>query len=198
MGAGRGARRAGPRGPAAGLRHAIWTSAPVRDLGLVDLVAVVVRRRETRSGADGAIDIDDTAADATDQMMVIVADAILESRRRTSGLNPTNQALGDQHAECVVDRLKRDGADLGPHRLGNGIGSDVRPPRDGAQNSQSLRRHLDTALSKEVCRVGRHTRDVRSHSGVIQIFDTSSIVAYPLLRFGHDFLRAFMKFRGSR
>ena len=57
-----------------GLRHAIRTAPPVRDLGLIDLVAPVVDRSETGSGADRAVDVDHTAADSTDQMMVVVVD----------------------------------------------------------------------------------------------------------------------------
>ena len=65
----------------ASLGEAIRTATPVRDLGFVDLVAPVVDRRETRGGADHAVDVDHTAADSADQMMVVVADPILEARR---------------------------------------------------------------------------------------------------------------------
>jgi hypothetical protein len=57
------------------------TAPPVDDLGLVDLVAFVVDRRETGREADGAVDVDGTSADAADQMVVVVADPILEARR---------------------------------------------------------------------------------------------------------------------
>jgi hypothetical protein len=64
-----------------GLSQAIRTASPVGDLGLVYLVAHVVDRRETGGGADRAVDVDQTAADSTDQMVVVVADAILEASR---------------------------------------------------------------------------------------------------------------------
>ena len=115
-----------------GLRRHIRTAAPVGDLGLVDLVAPVVDRRETRRGADRAVDVDHAAADSTDQMVVVVADPILEARRRSGGLNAPDQPLGDQQAERVVHRLQRDRADLGPDGLGHAVGRDVgltrRPP----------------------------------------------------------------------
>jgi hypothetical protein len=63
------------------LRQAIRTAPPVGDLGLVDLVPPVVARRETGGGADRAVDVDHTAADSADQMMVVVADPILEASR---------------------------------------------------------------------------------------------------------------------
>ena len=64
-----------------GLSQAIRTATPVGDLGLVDCIAHVLDRRETGGGADGAIDVYHAAANATDQMVVIVADAILETSR---------------------------------------------------------------------------------------------------------------------
>jgi hypothetical protein len=57
------------------------TATPVDDLGLVDRVTAVVGRREAGSGADRAVDIDQTAADSTDQMVMVVADPILETSR---------------------------------------------------------------------------------------------------------------------
>jgi ribosomal protein L14 len=56
---------------------ALGASTPVRDVRFVDLVAVVVRRRETRRRSNGAVDVDETAAVATDEVMVVVIDAIL-------------------------------------------------------------------------------------------------------------------------
>jgi len=63
------------------LRQAIGTSPPVGHLGFVDLVAHVIGRRQTRSRPDRAIDIDHAAADSADQMMMVVADPILEAGR---------------------------------------------------------------------------------------------------------------------
>ena len=120
-----------------GLGLTIRTAAPVGDLGLVDLVALVVGRREAGRGADRAVDVDHAAADATDQMMVVVADAILEARRRPGGLNAPDEALGDQDAEGVVHRLERDGTDLGPDDLGHAVGRDVGLTRDRPQHRQT-------------------------------------------------------------
>jgi len=89
-------------------------------------------------------------------MVVVVADALLETSRRAGGLNAPDKVLGDQDAEGVVHRLERDGTDLGPDGLGHGVGRDVGLARDRPQDSQSLGRHLDTALPKEVSRVSCH------------------------------------------
>jgi hypothetical protein len=63
------------------LSYAIGTAPPVGDLSLVDLVTSIVCRRETGGGAGSAIDIDHTAADSADQMVVVVTDPILEASR---------------------------------------------------------------------------------------------------------------------
>jgi len=66
-------------GRGSGLGQALRTTPPVGDLGLVYLVAHVVNRRQTGRGADRARDVDHTAADSANQMMVVVADPILEA-----------------------------------------------------------------------------------------------------------------------
>jgi hypothetical protein len=64
-----------------GLGRALGTASPVRDLGLVDFETLAVGRREAGGRADRAIDGDDAAAGAADQVMVVVADAILLASR---------------------------------------------------------------------------------------------------------------------
>ena len=139
------------------MSEAIRAAPPVRDLGLLDLVAAVVGRVQTRGLADRAVDVDHAPTDSADQMVMVVADAILEARRRSRGLNAPDQPFGDQNAERVVDRLERDGTDLGAHSLGHSVGGDVRLTRYSPQNRQPLGSDLNSALPKEVCRVSRHT-----------------------------------------
>jgi hypothetical protein len=61
--------------------QAIRTTPPISDFGLVDFEALGIHRRETRRGADRALDVDDAAADAADQVVVVVAHPVLEPRR---------------------------------------------------------------------------------------------------------------------
>jgi hypothetical protein len=61
--------------------QAIRTATPIGDLGLVDLIALVVARGETRGGADCAVHVNHTPAASTNQMMVVVPDTILEASR---------------------------------------------------------------------------------------------------------------------
>ena len=139
-----------------GLGHAFRTAPPVGNFRFVDFVAPGVRRRQARSKAHRAIDVDHAAADPTDQMMVVVSDAGLEASRRAGRLNAPDDAFTDQDAERVVHRLERDGPNLGPDGLGHGVGGDVGLTRDCPQDRQSLGRHLDTALPKEISRRSGH------------------------------------------
>ena len=87
---------------------------------------------------------------------MVVADPIFEAGRRSGGLNAPDQSLGDEEAERVVDRLQRDGADLGPDGLGHGVGRDVGLTGDRAQDRQPLGGDLDTAFTKEGRRIRTH------------------------------------------
>jgi hypothetical protein len=138
------------------LRQAVRAAAPVGDFGFVDLVALVVGRRQAWRGADGTVDVDHAAADPADQMVMVVADAGFETSRGPGRLNPPDESFANQQAEGVVHRLERDGADLGPHNLGHAIGGDMRLDRDRPQDSQSLGGDLKTALTKQIRRVGHH------------------------------------------
>ena len=124
-------------------------AAPVDDLGLVDLVPRVVGRGQARRGTDGAVDVDHAAAGATDQMVVVVADPILVARRRPGGLDAPEQTHVGQHADGVVHRAARDGADVGPDDLDHVVGGEVGPARHRPQHGQALRGDLETLLPKE-------------------------------------------------
>jgi hypothetical protein len=136
--------------------EAFGAETPVDDLGLVYREALGVLRDETRRSADGAVDVGGPAADATDRMVVVVADAGLETRRRAGGLDPPDEAFRDKQTERVVDRLLRDRSDLGPDDLGHAIDGCVRVARDRPKNGQSLRRYLNAAHAKELGRFAVH------------------------------------------
>jgi hypothetical protein len=140
----------------------IRTTAPVSDLGLVDLVASIVERPEAWCGADRAVNVHDTTADSTNQVVVVIADSILEASRRPGGLNAADQSFGHQDGERVVHRLERDGADLGPDDLGHDVGRDVGLTGDRSQHRQPLSGDLNAAFAEEVCRVNCHAGKSRS------------------------------------
>ena len=87
-------------------------------------------------------------------MVVVVPNPILETSRRPGGLNTPDEAFGDQNAERVIHRLKRDGTDLGPDGLRDSVSRDVRLSRYRAQHAQSLGGNLNTGLTEEVCWIG--------------------------------------------
>jgi hypothetical protein len=90
--------------------------------------------------------------------VVVVADAILETSRGSWRLDAPDEPFGDQQAEGVVHRLQRDGTDLGADDFCNAVGRDMGLGRNGPQDSQSLRRDLDAALTKEFGRISSHRR----------------------------------------
>ena len=80
------------------LRTALRAGAPVDHFRFLDVETVVVRRVEAGRFADGAVDIDRFSASSADEMVMVVADAILEQRGRTGWLNATNDTLFHQGA----------------------------------------------------------------------------------------------------
>ena len=96
--------RRGPR------RHALGATAPVDDFGFVDLIAGVLGGGEARGLADGTVDVDHAAAGAADEVVVVVADAVLIAGRRAGRLDAPQDALVGQRREGLVYGLPGDGA----------------------------------------------------------------------------------------
>src|SRR5262245_27775746 len=103
-------------------------------------------------------------------MVMVVADARLETRWRSCGLNAADQTLGMQNRETVVDRLKRDRADLFSDGLRHGVGGDVGLTGDSAEDRQTLRGYLNAALAKEISWIDGHT-GMLSDIGITPISD---------------------------
>jgi hypothetical protein len=79
-------------------------------------------------------------------MVMVVANPVFEPGRRPGRLNAANEALSDQQAERVVYRLQRDGADVGPDRVGNAVRCDMWLTGHRPQNRQALSRDLNAAV----------------------------------------------------
>ena len=90
---------------------------------------------------------------------MVVVDTIFEAGRGPDGLNPPEQADIDERAECVVDRLPGDCADLLPDVNGNSVGGGMWMTLHGPQDCEPLSGDLDAAFPKDAGRVGEH--DVR-------------------------------------
>jgi DNA ligase D len=138
------------------LFHTARTASPVRDLGLVYLIALAVLRRQTWDLANRAVDVNDATADATDQVVMVVADPRFESGRGSRWLNATDESLANEDAERVIYRLQRDGADFASNRLRHRIGCDVGLSGDHAVHGQSLRRDLQSSLAQARSGIGVH------------------------------------------
>jgi hypothetical protein len=80
----------------------------------------------------------------------------LVSNRAGDGLNLADETLGHQQAQRVVDRLPRNGADLGPDDPGDDLGARVRPGLHGAEDGDALGSDLNAVLPKELRRPSRH------------------------------------------
>lgn len=103
-----------PRVCASGMAEALWALPPVRDLGLIDFISLVIDHGQARRIAGGAIDIDHPTTGTADQMVVVVINPILEEGRRPGRLDPPDEADVNQDRQRVVHRLARNGADLTP------------------------------------------------------------------------------------
>ena len=83
-------------------------------------------------------------------MVVIVTDPILVASRRPGGLDASDEAPLGQQTERVVDRLARDGTDLGPGDIGDVVRRAVWSTGDRPQDGETLRRDLDPVSAKQV------------------------------------------------
>ncbi len=102
---------------------------------------------------DCTIDVDRGATAAADEMVMVVVNPTLVASRGARRLDPPDEAFVGQGAQCVVDRLTRDGPDLGPHEVFDLVRRCMRPACHHAQNGQTLRCHLNTVLTEYVSRV---------------------------------------------
>jgi hypothetical protein len=64
-------------------------------------------------------------------------------------LDAPEESFVDEHRECVVHRLERDRADLAADDVGHAVHRTVRRAGDGAQDSETLGRHLNAVLPKK-------------------------------------------------
>src|SRR5690606_16672852 len=100
------------------------------DLRLVDLESGVLGGGEAWGLADGAVDVEQSATPPADQVVVVVADAILVARRRAGRLDAAQQTLLGKDGDGVVHGPARDRADLAADDLDHLVGGDVRAGRD--------------------------------------------------------------------
>ena len=89
-------------------------------------------------------------------MVVVVVHPILVASRRSHRLNASQESVLDQHCECVVHGLTRDGADVGLDGSDDFVGCHVWKQRHCAEDRDSLRGCLDPPLTKQFGSVEGH------------------------------------------
>lgn len=104
----------------------------------------------------GAVDVDGRSAGAADEVVVVVADAILVAGGGAGGLDATEKALLDERPERVVDGLARDRAERVAHALRDLIRRAMRLERDRAQHRETLGGHLHAVLAEKRGRIDAH------------------------------------------
>ena len=88
-----------------GLCRAGGAGAPVDDFGFVEGESVVVGGVQAGHLAHSAVDVDETFARPADEVVVVVADAVLVAGGGPRGLDAPDDPLVDQDAERVVLRV---------------------------------------------------------------------------------------------
>ena len=140
-------------------RDALGASAPVDDLGLVDLEAVVVGGSQAWRGADGAIDIGDGAAGPAHDVVVVVAHPSLVSCHRTRRLDTSQQSGIGQCPKHVVHGLMGHLAEVLTHDTDDRVRVGMRVRVYGGKHRQPRTRHPQSRSTQHslVVRGAGHT-----------------------------------------
>jgi hypothetical protein len=100
-------------------------------------------------------------------MVMIVADPVLEARRRSRGLDSPEEALIGQGTQRVVDGLTRYGTELRSDDPVDVVRCAVRSLGHRPQYSQTLSRDLHADTTKELSIFNSTLHEVQSSTGPI-------------------------------
>ena len=129
--------------------------APVDDLGLVDDEAVVVGRGQARHLADRAVDVDDGAAGAADEVVVVVADAGLVAGDRAGRLDPAGEP--GRRSACAASRRRPGATPPGGHGVRRRSPSRCRRAAEldrGVSTAEPRARHAQPGTAQQLRDVG--------------------------------------------
>ena len=146
---------------------ALLAAPPVCDFGFVDSKPMIIGGIKTGSLAGCTVDVNHMTALPTDEMVMVVIDAIFIQRGRTHGLNSTQHAFVDQGVQRVVHGLSRDGAECCNGEIADLICGGVGLAADRLQNCQSLRSDTEAVLAQLVDRGDMHEIRTISDFGLI-------------------------------
>ena len=171
-------------------------STPIDDFGFVNFESVGIVGGEAGHLANSAVDVEHHPADPADQVVVVVADPTLVATCRARRLDAANQVLVDQNAERVIDRLPRDGAELGAHDVAQLVGCGMWVLRNDAHDRESLSGDLDAVLAQEFCCWFEHEEDLITDFGLCQISAPVRFVVFAVSAWRHGV--AYCAHVGSR
>ncbi len=80
-------------------------ASPIHDFGLVDHEVPIVDGDQAGRFSERTIDIDHPAARSADQVVVVVADAVLKASRRAGGFDAADDASLGEDRQGVIDGL---------------------------------------------------------------------------------------------
>jgi hypothetical protein len=158
-------------------RQTLGACTPVDDFRFLNPVTCPVRWRQTGHLAHGAVDVHGLAADAADQMVVIIAHAIFVASRGPGRLNPSDEPLLGKRPKRVIHSLPRNGSNLGANLHSHFVCRGVRPACQHLQHSHTLGSHLEPTVTQKFSGIMRHTRQSTADSGQSQEVDLCQICA---------------------
>jgi hypothetical protein len=129
----------------------VGAQAPVDDLGLIDLEAVVVGRGQARCVADRAVDVGDRTAHPADDVVVVVPDAPLEPGRAAGRLEATDKPGRGQRVERLVHGLQGNVANPLAHAGGERLDPEVVAVAHRLKQRDADGRHPQPGRAQLVC-----------------------------------------------
>ena len=116
---------------------------------------------------DGAADVFGASTGTTDEVVMVVADAVFVASRGIGGLDAADDAFIREDVQDVIDRLAGNRAQFTAGARGQLVGRGVRMKGDRAENGQPLRRDGQVVLAKGGFRVA-HRPSARPSFGLCQ------------------------------
>jgi hypothetical protein len=98
----------------------------------------------------------DRAALPADGVVMSVARTRIKQGGESGRLQAPHQAVLAERCQCVVDRLRRHGAQLSAHMLHDPVRRGVRQVLDGAQHGEALCRDVQTTRTQSIRGTGEH------------------------------------------
>jgi hypothetical protein len=120
---------------------AVRAETPEGDIRLIHQIAGVIGGLEARSLADCAVDIGEAAALAANEVMVVVPDPALETRRASRGLDPAYETRRGEGVKGLVHGLERHMAEPVAYTGSDGVDVQMVAGAHGVEDGEPGGRH---------------------------------------------------------